>query len=352
MGYVQSMTSRLRLLAAVGIAMAVLSATVGCGAEPPADAWVLAPISYDNRMDGEAGPSDFIDASYPMSLVSDTAGGFWGVSAGSWLHIDETGAAVSRFNLDPGAPGGAVDAVTPTVLAVASGEGTPSYPGTILLFDTETMSWEELHRDERALGDIATTSDAVYFVAYTPGESTFTIEKLALTPGAKPVTVSPALDGQGPVAIDVDNGGMLYVATPTERIILGPDGTIRSSDPVPSIHPGVSVNDRGDVVWSGQAATTAALPTFVSGGSAEARRIIDSYIECDPNNPPFSTQGIDHLTVSSSEESVALPFLCSPSGFTWINDRELVVSVGDEGGAPLVRVTPPSDSGLVSQSIR
>ena len=351
MGYVQSMTSRLRLLAAVGTAVAVLSATVGCGAEPPANAWVLAPMSYDNRMDGDSGPSDVIDASYPMSLVSDTAGGFWGVSAGSWLHIDETGAAVTRFNLDPGAPGGAVDAVTPTVLAVVSGAGAP-HPGTIVLFDTDTMSWDELHRDERALGDIATTRDAVYFVAYTPGESTFTIEKLALTPGAKPVTVSPALDGQGPVAIDVDNSGMLYVATPTERIILGPDGVIRSSDPVPSIHPGVSVNDRGDVVWSGEAATTAALPTFVSGGSAEARRIIDTFIECDPNNPPFSTQGIDHLTVSNGEESLTLPFLCSPSGFTWINDQELVVSVGDEGGAPLVRVTPPSDSGPGSQTIR
>ena len=344
------MTSRFRLLAAVGIAMVVLSATVGCGAEPPANAWVLAPISYDNRMDGDGGPSDFIDASYPMSLVSDTAGGFWGVSAGSWLHIDETGAAVSRFNLDPGAPGGAVDAVTPTVLAV-TGEGTPSYPGSILLFDTDMMSWEELHRDERALGDIATTGDAVYFVAYIPGDSTFTIDKLALTPGAKPVTVSPALDGSEEVAIDIDNG-TLYVATPIERIILGPDGTIRSRDQVRSTHPGVSVNDRGDVVWSGQASTTATVPTFVSGGSADARRIVDSHSECDPRNPPLSTQGIEQLTLSSGGESVALPFLCSPSGFTWINDRELVVSVGDEGGAPLVRVTPPSDSRPESQSIR
>ena len=259
---------------------------------------------------------------------------------------------MSRFNLDPGVPDGAVDAVTPTVLAIADGEGTPSYPGTILLFDTETMSREELHRDERALGDIATTSDAVYFVAYTPGEPTFTIDKLALTPGAKPVTVLPAIDGHGPVGIDVDNDGVLYIATPAERIIVGPDGTIRSSEPVPSTHPGVSVNDRGDVVWAGQAAKTAAVPTFVAGGSADARRTIDYYIECDPNNPPFSTQGIDHLTVSSSEESVTLPFLCSPAGFTWINDRELVVSVGDEGGSPLVRVTPPDDSSLGAQSIR
>jgi len=351
-GYVRSMISRLRLVAAAGTVMALMYAATGCAAEPPADAWVLAPISYDNRMDGDTGPSDFIDASYPMSLVSDTAGGFWGVSAGSWLHIDEDGTAVSRFNLDPGVPDGAIDAVTPTVLAIATGERTPSYPGTIRLFDTEAMNWEELHRDERALGDIATTSEDVYFVAYALEEPTFTIEKLTLAPDANPVTVSPTLDGHGPVDIDVDNSGMLYIATPTDHIILGPDGTIRSSEPVHSTHPRVAVNDRGDVAWSGQASTTTALPTFVSGGSAEARQIIDSHSECDPSNPQFSTQSIDHLTVSSSEESVTLPFLCSPAGLTWINDRELVVSVGDEGGAPLVRVTPPDDSRLVAQSTR
>ena len=351
MGYVRSMISRLRGVATAGIVMALLYATTGCAAEPP-DAWVLAPISYDNRMDGDTGPSEFIDASYPMSLVSDTAGGFWGVSAGSWLHIDEDGTAVSRFNVDPGVPDGAIDAVTPTVLAIATGEGTPSYPGTILLFDTEAMSWEELYRDERALGDIATTSGAVYYVAYTLVEPTFTIEKMALTRSAEPVTVSPALDVHGPVAIDIDNDGILYIATPTEHIILGADGTIRSSEQVSSTRPGVSVNDRGDVAWSGEAATAAELPIFVSGGSEDARRIIDCYSECDPDNPPISTQGVDHLTLSSGEESVTLPFLCSASGFTWINDVELVVSVGDEGGAPLIRVTPPDDSGLVSQSIR
>ena len=127
---------------------------------------------------------------------------------------------------------------------------------------------------------------------------------------------------------------------------------IRSSEPVHSTHPRVAVNDRGDVAWSGQASTTTALPTFVSGGSAEARQIIDSHSECDPNNPQFSTQSIDHLTVSSSEESVTLPVLCSPAGLTWINDRELVVSVGDEGVASLVRVTRPADSSLVAQSTR
>ena len=33
-----------------------------------------------------------------------------------------------------------------------------------MLFDTEAMSWAEIHRDKRVLGDIAAQGDGVYIV--------------------------------------------------------------------------------------------------------------------------------------------------------------------------------------------
>lgn len=70
-------------------------------------------MRFDNSMDGEQAGESLIDTTYPMQLLSDTAGGFWGVSVGSWLHIDASGDAVRRFNLDEGVPSGAVAAITP-----------------------------------------------------------------------------------------------------------------------------------------------------------------------------------------------------------------------------------------------
>lgn len=57
-----------------------------------------------HRMDGDDGPPELVDATYRMALTSDTAGGFRGASAGSFLHVDAGGVAVGRFNLDPGTP--------------------------------------------------------------------------------------------------------------------------------------------------------------------------------------------------------------------------------------------------------
>lgn len=184
---------------------------------------------------------------------------------------------------------------------------------------------------------IATAGDDLYFVAYTLGEPTFTIEKLALTPGATPVTVTPVLEGFGPVALDADQDGALYVATPTEHIVVAPDETIRVREQIRSTNPAVAVNDRGDVAWSGQVPPTGMLPTFLSGGSSDARRIIDEHVTCDLEPAGSLADERDRLTL----EHLTPPLLCSPSGFTWINDHELVASVGNEGGASLVRITPP-----------
>lgn len=322
----------------------MLGTVAGCAAAPPADSWVLTPMGYDNRMDGDNGPPELVDATFPMSLTSDTAGGFWGASAGSFLHVDAGGVAVRRFNLDPGTPNGEIAAVSPTVLVMSARERTPTYPGSVMLFDTETMSWTDVHRDERALGDIAANGDDVYVVAYEFGEPAFTIEKLTLSAPAEPIPVGPRFDGHEQVAIDVGGDGTLYVATNTERITLAADGTVQQREPVGSTNPVVTVNERGDVAWADLEPSSAGLHAFVSGGSAEARDIIDAHIQCDPGIPELSIQGLDYLTLATGQDSLILPFLCSPRSITWINDRELVASIGTEGGAPLVRLTPPADA--------
>lgn len=343
---------RRAVTASIVMAITMLGVTA-CSPTASDDSWLLSPIRYDNRSNGDTGPKDMIDSPYAMTLVDDTAGGFWGESVGSYLHIDETGAAVSRFNLADDDPHGSVAAVTPTTLVMATGEPGLSNSGSILLFDTESMSWDEVHRDTRQLGDIATTGGTAFFVAFNWAERTFTVDTVELEPGAEPITLSPVFPGEWPVALDVDLSGSVYLATESERIILAPDGTIQSRHSVVSANPAVSVNRGGDVAWSGQGSPRNTVPTHVAGGSDEARRIIDRYVECDPEDPRLSPESSggrplpehpDRLTMVIAEHTITLPFLCATAGFTWINDRELVISVGNETGAPLVRLTPPAAS--------
>lgn len=325
----------------MGLVAATLFGMTACTAAPPRDAWVLDPISYDNQMDGEVGLPKFIDVAYPMVLMSDTAGGFWGAASISWLHVDATGKAVRRFNLGVDAPRGPGVALSPTELIVTGGEGSSHDPRSIFLFDTEAMTWKELHRDERMLGAFAATGDDVYFVAYAFDSPTFTIERLALAPGALPVTVTPRLEGWGRVGLAVAQDGTLYVATTTEHIVLAGDGSVRSRKAIRSAYPSVDVNDRGDVAWSMGFAGKREVDTYVAGGSADARRIIDRHVTCEVPGP-MAPAGVQDSLVVDAQQAGGVPLLCWPDSFTWLNDRELVVSIGSEGGAPLVRVTVPA----------
>ena len=67
------MIRRLRRGVATVMLATMLAAAVGCAPEPPPDAWVLSPVQYDNRMDGDEGLPRLIDTTYPMALASD----FW-----------------------------------------------------------------------------------------------------------------------------------------------------------------------------------------------------------------------------------------------------------------------------------
>lgn len=316
---------------------------VACAPEPAADAWILTPLSYDNRLDGEGGSPDRIDVTYPMDVTPDTAGGFWGHSAGSFVHIDADGTATRRFNLESDAPHGAIVALSPTTLVMARYAGA-QVPGSVVLFDTETMMFDALHDDTRTLGAIAARGDDLYLAVYRSDEPAFTIETLSVSDPGIPRQVGPTFDGLGPVAIDVDDAGTVYIATESEHIVMAGDGTIVQREDIASSRPSVAVNGNGDAVWTGHGSASARVPSFVRGGSAEARDIIGAYFECD-TRAGAAAPAVDVLTLTQDSSVVSSPFLCGPARATWIDDDQLVVSIGTEGGAVLVRVTPPEPAG-------
>lgn len=329
------MTREIRVAAG---AVATVLALGACAAPPPPDgAWILTPLSYDNRMDGES-TARMLDVTYPMEVTSDTAGGIWGQSAGSWLHLDADGTTLRRFNLDlgdgPAPPHRGVAALDPERLVVsADGAG-------IHLFDTAAGTWEPLLQGMSPLGDIAVYDGDVYLVAFDTGDRVFDIRRLDLSEGGDPEVVSPPLPWPpstttnsitDSVALDVGDDGTLYVATQTERIVLAPDGEIVERAPQTSAYPEVEAGPGGLVAWSGRSPEDADAVVYVDGGSAEARAIVTRESDC----------GEQDLVVGTGVRGVALPSPCRPQGIAWVAPDAFVVSTGGEGGAVLVRVTLP-----------
>ncbi len=325
---------------AIGFALLVaVSAMTGCSPQPGADDWVLTPVRYDNRMEGETGPPDLIDVTFPMGVTSDTAGGFWGFSSGSWVHIDVDGETVRRFNLDGGAPRGPVAAISPTVLVLSEEWAGTGIAGRLVVFDTEEMTWTELHRDTRPLGGIAVADEDVYFVAHALGSEAMTVERLPLDGGEPPVAVTAPVPEIGPSALTAGGDGRIHLATQGTRYTFGPDGALQETAEVSSTFPAVTANARGDVAWSTQEASGRDVPGFVDGGSEQARSVMESTCASvaqgsGPNTP-------DRIDLVIGGEDIRLPLLCAPAGYTWLADGVLLVSVGGEGGATLVRVEPP-----------
>jgi hypothetical protein len=318
------------------LAVAAIAGLVGC-ATIPADAWRLDPISYDNRMDGSSEPAQTLDTTHPMRLVSDTAGGLWGESSGSWLHLDADGATVRRFNLDGDEPRpvNGLTALTPERLIVSAPAVDAS--GGIYLFDTASGSWELLYSDQILLGDVAVHDGDVYVVAFTTGEGTFTVRRISLDGTGAATDATPALPWPGAVhpiessvAIDIGPDGAIHIATQSERIVVD-DGAVRKRTPSESVVPQVAVGSDGTAVWSGGLQASSALPSHVAGGSAEARAVLDRHATCAE----------DYVVVGSGSDATTLPFLCSPNGIAWLDPETFVVSIGGEDGAVLVRVGIP-----------
>ena len=325
---------------AIGFALLVaVSAMTGCSPQPGADDWVLTPVRYDNRMEGETGRPDLIDVTFPMGVTSDTAGGFWGFSSGSWVHIDVDGETVRRFNLDGGAPRGPVAAISPTVLVLSEEWAGTGIAGRLVVFDTEEMTWTELHRDTRPLGGIAVADEDVYFVAHALGSEAMTVERLPLDGGEPPVAVTAPVPEIGPSALAVGGDGRIHLATQGARYTFDPEGTLQETAELSGAFPAVAANGRGDTAWSGQGASDRHLPAFVDGGSEQARSIIESVCTQASHGREVST--VHQIDVVMRGERSPLPLLCAPTGYTWLTDDELLISVGGEGGGVLVRADPP-----------
>lgn len=320
----------------VGIVLAV-GMLAACSAPPAPDAWLLTPLRHDNRLDGADSPWH-TDVTFPMRLTSDTAGGLWGHSAGSWLHLDADGETLRRFNLlDGEAPLElrGIAALTPDVLVVSAPAADAS--GAVHEFDTATGSWRVLHRADGILGDLAVHDGAVYVVQFATGDGEFTVRRLqldapdVLVDATPPLPWPPAVGStlHGTVAIDVAPDGAIHVATQAERIVVGVDGTILDRAPHDVTRPDVAVGPDGVAAWVTTAGGEVA-PTHVTAGSPEARAVL----------APTSCAD-SRVLVGRGVDGVPLALGCV-AGLAWVGPATVVASLGGEGGAVLTRLDGPT----------
>lgn len=326
--------TRHRLTAALTLG-ALIAALTACAPTPDPDAWQLTPLRHDNRLDG-APVAQPTDVTFPMILAPDHAGGVWGYSAGSWLHLDASGATLRRFNLlDGEAPAEirGVAALTPTELVVSAPADGAS--GAVHLFDTAAGTWEVLHRADRILGDIAVHDGQVFVVSFETEVEQFTVRRLdpsspgTLVDATPPLPWPPAITStlHGSVAIDVAPNGSLHVATQAERLVVEPDGGIRMRAAHVVAVPGVATGPGGVAAWATSGGADLA-PTAVTGGSTEARGVLAGPSDCA-------------VLVARDVGDAVLALPCG-QGIAWVGPDAFVASVGGESGAVLVRVEPPA----------
>ena len=328
----------------------VLASLLGLSAcsAVPADSWLISPIEYDNAMDGQA--TARTDVTYAMHHLSDdTAGGLWTESSGSWLHLDENGDTLSRFNDDLLFTVHGISAVTPTVLAVSRtrrGEIGGADSG-LFLFDTGSRSWEKLEVAASSIGDVVVADDGrIVFVEFLepaaehrrPSDPSrgYAIRSIDAAGRLATLLAPETVLAASVVEIDVDPNGTVFLSTERETLRVEPDGAVTTLLTYPVQMPVLSVSPAGDVISRRPADAGAAEPVWrTDGGSEEARGIIHARADC-----AGSTTG--ELAVTTAGVSTALPFSCGSNGVAWITDASFVLSIGDESGTVLGRITSPS----------
>ena len=334
-------------------AVVVLASLSACSYVPPTS-WRVVPIEYDNAPDG--GPEDRIDVTYSMTnMTQDTAGGFWTESAGSWLHLNSHGDTLRRFNDEMFTRVHGISAISPSVLAVSrTGKAGTEIETGIYLYDTEAETWTPVDVDATTIGDVAAGADGrLVFVdflgamvpegAMTPLESAymrpFAIRTVARA--GQQTTVLGAESGvtAAAVAIDIDPAGTVYVSTERETFAIGADGTRSPIATYPPRKPVLAVNSVGDVL-TGAPPNTDATERFIDWkmvrASSPARGVMAKKGDC-------SQSGEQGIRILSGDESTSLPFSCNTNGAVWLNDTMFVLSIGDESGTILARVTPPEE---------
>lgn len=346
------------------VAAAMVVSLPACSPALDAEGWMLESIPFRTQIvsPSEALVTDKVDVAFGMSTVTaDGDGGFWSGSSGSWLHVGADGETLHRFNIDVEHPLhsiGHIAALSPTELVATRSTNRPHTVPGLAIIDMETLEFTDVpmraepDADGLGFGDfmfggIAVHDGNAYVVRYQPvplAYLDFEILRVDLDDGERTtlhretlfIDDSPqAAPGLPSVDIDVDADGRVYVATPSYRLTLAPDGTELTRSPQTASHPVVAVSPDGRALWWGGVDERADTSWVIAGGSGEAREIIAARTECD------DLRRQDSLRMTHAGEMQSLPFLCSPNAAAWTGDS-WVVAIGGEGDGVLVRLTPPS----------
>lgn len=303
-----------------------------CAPPPSTDTWVIAPIEYDNTMDGGAG-RDMIDVTYPMPhIASDSVGGFWTESGGSWLHINGEGEAARRFNLE-----GenaylrirGMASITPSTLVVSGGTDGEREDG-LWMFDTAHMAWTPLPTEGVVLGDVAVVGTTILYVEVIPGDAgevTFVVRRYD-EDGADPI-LTPQFDvGDGEtVRLTVESDLTIIANTGTQLIAVDATGeAITLSTFAEGLPVSATIAD-GPTAWAANARGTDQA-WDVEGGSSQARRLTETNEYCNPRS------------IETSEGQISPP-LCNIQALEWLDSTTLIVSAGTEDGSVLATVRAP-----------
>lgn len=345
----------------------------GCAPQVAAEDWKLEPIAFETRLHEHpgvplqpgSGIGERVDHAFGMSrVIADGAGGFWAFSSGSWLHVGAGGETLARFNVDhddPLADVAPMTALSGTEFIAVRGDDSP----LLTMLDTATMTTRDVPVAESiggddpdgidfgdfAFADVAAHEGAALVVRYQPRPPEYLdweVIRIDLADGerstlySRSLTVSDAeaaSPGLPPIDIDVDEAGLIYLATPSARIVLNPDGSERSVDPQTADFPRVAVRPDGVALWWGGESEPGSVHGVVVGGSAEARAAIERREACDD---PYLLRSREGLRMTAGDTGHPLPFLCGANSAVWTGSS-WVVATGGEGDGVLVRLTPPAD---------
>lgn len=333
-----------------------------CSSVSP-EAWRVAPIEFDYSLDGES--ARWTDVTYlTANVTNDTAGGFWTESAGSWLHIDQNGDTLRRFNGEMYTSVHGISAISPTLLVVSR-----TYRGAVLegdlerfldgsglfLYDTDAETWTKVETDAMTVGDVAAGAEGrIVYVDFLAEMALGSVPNPSVSNVEIPFAIrAVASDGQqstllGPdagltaaaVAIDVDSAGTVYVSTERETFAIGADGTRTPLGTHPGDTPVLAVNSDGAVLArssTNAGGATLDLAWTLARGSSAARDVMSAKGDC-------SRAAGRSLSIVQAGRATFLPFSCGTNGAAWLDENTFVLSIGDEGGTILALVTVPDSA--------
>ena len=296
------------------LAASSLLAVSGCASTPPSG-WQIEPV-----IQAANGPHFFEnhcvdrdDVTFATELVkSDTSGGLWVTSAGTWIHINHAGDKPTPFNESRTATSFVAEDTTRLIVAVNSMEDETN---SLYRFDTRKRTWTSLLSTKEWLGDVALMSNGTILFTVFPGG----IPYPAYPQPFEIRTLTP--DGTNTGGFTRSNDGHV-VPLPT------PSRTNIAASPV------IAANGRGDLISSiAKPAHNAARRTII-GGSDEARSMLVHLSWQDTES---------ELSLTKNGSTTLLPFTRGAVAATWLDEITLVFVIGGGGDASVIaKTTIPS----------